>query len=114
MQMKIQETPVQVEWEDNDSVRALRELAESGLTLQMSMYGGFEQVGHIGQRLPSADRQTTTESGDIVLFSADQMVVFYESNSWAYTRLGHITNKNAQEMRELLGHGDVQITLSAD
>ena len=76
------------------------------------MYGGFEQVGSIGQRLPSSDVQTSTSSGDIVLYSSNQLVVFYGINSWAYTRLGHITDKTPEEMRTLLSNGDVTITLS--
>ena len=112
MQMKINDTPVTVAWEDNESVSALKELAANGLNIQMSMYGGFEQVGSIGQRLPSSDVQTSTSSGDIVLYSSNQLVVFYGSNSWAYTRLGHITDKTPEEMRTLLSNGDVTITLS--
>ena len=111
MKMKINETPVEVAWESNESVEALKELAAEGLTIQMSMYGGFEQVGPIGRSLPRSDRQTVTDSGDIVLYSGDQIVVFYGSNSWAYTRLGKITDKTAEEMRELLSHGDVTITI---
>jgi hypothetical protein len=76
------------------------------------MYGGFEQVGSIGQSLPRSDTQTTTASGDIVLYSGDQLVVFYGSNTWAYTRLGKIVDKTPEEMEELLGNGDVTITLS--
>ena len=106
LQMTIGETPVEVEWEDNESVEALRELCENG-----PLYGGFEQVGSIGQRLPRNDSQTTTESGDIVLYSGDQIVVFYGSNSWAYTRLGHVTDKSDEEMAQLLGNGDVTITV---
>ena len=112
LQMKINDTPVTVAWESNESVAALKELAANGLTIQMSMYGGFEQVGSIGQRLPSSDVQTSTSSGDIVLYSGNQLVVFYGSNSWAYTRLGHITDKTPEEMRTLLSNGDVTITLS--
>ena len=112
MQMKINNTPVTVAWENNESVAALKGLAANGLTIQMSMYGGFEQVGSIGQRLPSSDVQTSTSSGDIVLYSSNQLVVFYGSNSWAYTRLGHITDKTPEEMRTLLSNGDVTITLS--
>ena len=112
MQMKINDTPVTVAWENNESVSALKELAMDGLTIQMSMYGGFEQVGSLGQRLPSSDVQTSTSSGDIVLYSSNQLVVFYGSNSWAYTRLGHITDKTPEEMRTLLSNGDVTITLS--
>ena len=114
MQMSIDGTPVAVAWEDNESVAALRRLAADGLTIHMSMYGGFEQVGSIGERLPSADVQTSTSAGDIVLYAGDQLVVFYGSNAWAYTRLGHITDKTPEQMRELLGHGDVTITLTMD
>ena len=112
MQMMIGETPVTVVWEDNASVEALKALAAEGLTIEMSMYGGFEQVGSIGQSLPRDDQQTTTTSGDIVLYSGNQLVVFYGSNSWAYTRLGHITDQTPEQMKALLGSGDVTITLS--
>ena len=114
MKMMIGTTPVEVKWEDNDSVAALKELAAGGLEIRMSMYGGFEQVGPIGSRLPSSDVQTVTDSGDIVLYSGSQLVVFYGSNSWAYTRLGHITDKTPEEMKTLLGNSDVTITLSMD
>ena len=112
MQMRIGKTPVTVAWEDNASVEALKALAAEELTIEMSMYGGFEQVGAIGKSLPRSDAQTTTTSGDIVLYSGNQLVVFYGSNSWAYTRLGHITDQTPEQMKELLGNGDVTITLS--
>ncbi len=112
MRMQIGDTPVSVEWENNESVEALRDLTADGpLTIQMSMYGGFEQVGSIGRSLPRDDGRTTTASGDIVLYSGDQIVVFYGSNTWAYTRLGHITDQDEQAMEELLGNGDVIITI---
>ena len=113
LQMKIGDTAVAVEWEENDSVEALAALCEeTPLVIEMSMYGGFEQVGPIGASLPRSDVQTTTAAGDIVLYAGDQIVVFYGSNSWAYTRLGHITDKSAAALAELLGYGDVRLTLS--
>jgi len=115
LQMKIGGTAVRVSWENNRSVEALKALCESGpLVIQMSMYGGFEQVGPIGSRLPSDDVQTTTAAGDIVLYSSNQIVVFYGSNSWAYTRLGHITDQDAAGMAALLGSGNVTITISME
>jgi hypothetical protein len=112
MQMKIGDIAVDVAWEENESVEALKKLcAVEPLTIKMSMYGGFEQVGSIGSKLPRNDKQTTTAAGDIVLYSGNQMVIFYGSNSWAYTRLGHITDKDAEEMAELLSNGDVTITV---
>lgn len=115
LNMKIGDTVVTVDWEDNESVSALRELVkDEPLAIDMSMYGGFEQVGNLGTSLPRNDVQITTESGDIVLYSGNQIVVFYGSNSWAYTRLGHITDKTAEEMEQLLGGGDIAITISAE
>ena len=115
MTMKIGDTKVNVDWEDNQAVEALRNMAEDGdVTIQMSMYGGFEQVGSIGQSLPRDDKQTTTSSGDVVLYSGNQMVVFYGSNSWSYTRLGHISDKNAEDITDLLSNGDVTITISIE
>ena len=106
--MKIDGTEVSVAWENNESVDAIRNLAASGgLEINMSMYGGFEQVGSIGQSIPRSDEQTTTKAGDIVLYSGNQVVVFYGSNSWAYTRLGRITDKTEQELTEMLGNGNV-------
>ena len=110
--MKIDDETVTVAWEDNEAVAALMEnLREQPLSIQMSMYGGFEQVGSFGTNLPRDDKETTTQAGDIVLYSGNQMVVFYGSNSWAYTRLGKITDKSAEELKEMLGGGDVTITL---
>lgn len=97
-----------VEWEENESVEVLKELCP--LTVKMSMYGGFEQVGSLGESLPRNDEQITTEYGDIVLYSGNQIVVFYGSNTWAYTRLGHI-DMTQEELTDLLGNGDVEITL---
>ena len=111
MTLKIGEREVQVTWEDNASVEDLKKLAASELTIKMSMYGGFEQVGPIGTSLPRADEQTVTEAGDIVLYAGSQIVVFYGSNSWAYTRLGRITDQSTADLAELLGRGDVTITL---
>ena len=112
MKMRINTTEVEVEWEENESVEALKALCADGeYTIAMSMYGGFEQVGEIGAELPRHDTSTVTESGDIVLYSGDSLVVFYGSNSWSYTRLGKIVDKTELELIELLSRGDVTITL---
>ena len=110
MILLIGETEVPATWEENPSVNAIKKLLP--LTVEMSMYGGFEQVGPIGQDIVRDDEQTDTEPGDIVLYAGNQIVVFYGNNSWAYTRLGHI-DLTRQEMEELLGHGTVTLTISA-
>lgn len=98
-------------FEDNSAAQALAELlAEGDITLQMSDYGGFEKVGSLGQSLPTENSQTTTQAGDIVLYQGNQIVIFYGSNSWSYTRLGKIDDLAGWE--EALGTGDIGVTFS--
>lgn len=109
--LKIGDTAVAVEWEENESVAALGELCRhEPLTISLSMYGGFEQVGPIGTSLPRSDVQTATQPGDIVLYAGNQVVIFYGSNAWAYTRLGRITDQSAADLAALLGNGDVTVS----
>lgn len=111
--MQVNGKAVSVVWEDNESVTALRKLAAKGtITVQASAYGGFEQVGSLGTSLPRNDVQTNTGAGDIVLYSGNQIVLFFGSNSWAYTRLGKIAGMNTQELCDLLGGSSVTVTLS--
>ena len=112
LKMKINGQELAVIWEDNESVDALLVLAsDSPVTIQMSKYGGFEQVGSLGTSLPRSDVQTTTQTGDIVLYSGNQIVVFYGSNSWAYTRLGKIDGLSSSELTELLGNGAMELII---
>ena len=97
--------------EENEAVSALVEMMrESPVVIQMSDYSGFEKVGPLGASLPASNSQTTTQAGDIVLYNANQIVIFYGSNSWSYTRLGHIDDLTGWE--EALGRGDVTVIFS--
>lgn len=99
--------------ENNAAVDALVEMMkESPVTIQMSDYSGFEKVGSLGTSLPASNRQTTTHAGDIVLYQGNQIVMFYGSNSWSYTRLGCIDNLSGWE--EALGRGNVTVTFSLE
>ena len=111
--MSIDGRPVNVTWLDNEAVAALKELVrETPLTVRMTKYGGFEQVGALGAELPSSDVQTTTSPGDVVLYNGNAIVVFYGSNTWAYTRLGTIGDMTASELEGLLANEDVEMTLA--
>ena len=99
--------------EENEAVDALVEMMEQGpVTIQMSDYSGFEKVGPLGTSLPTSNQQTTTQAGDIVLYQGNQIVMFYGSNSWSYTRLGHIDDLTGWE--EAVGSGDVTVTFSLE
>lgn len=99
--------------EDNESAEALKELlSENPLTISASNYGGFEKVCSLGMELPRNDRQTTTEAGDICLYNGNQIVIFYGSNSWSYTRLGKVSNTDKSQLEEILSGEETEITLS--
>ncbi len=108
MRLYIGTEEVPVTWEENESVRELKAMLP--IKVKMSMYGGFEQVGSLGTEIPRDDEQITTEAGDIVLYSGNQIVLFYGSNDWSYTRLGHI-KLSKEEMTGLLENKDVEISL---
>ena len=97
--------------EDNEAANELYEIIKNdGLTIGMSDYSGFEKVGALGHMLTSNDKQTTTEAGDIVLYQSNQIVMFYGSNSWSYTKLGKIDDLSGWE--DALGSGDITAEFS--
>ena len=98
---------------ENSSVDALKAaLAEGLLTVNMRDYGSMEKVGPLGMELPRNDEQITTEAGDIILYQGNALVIYYAPNSWNFTRLGKIDDVTAEELREILGDGNVTVTLS--
>jgi len=112
MKLYIDNQELNVSWEDNDSVKALKELLP--LTINMSEYGGFEQTGMIGQSIVRNDKQIDVVPGDIVLYNGNQISVFYSTSSWSYTRLGHITNKSNSELNTLLNKESVTFVLKGE
>ena len=100
---------------DNEATRELTKLLGQGdITIRMSDYGGFEKVGALPQSFPISNTQITTVPGDIMLYQGNQMVIFYGSNSWSYTRLGKIDGATASNLRQFLGNGDITLTLSLE
>lgn len=98
---------------ENSSAEALKELLKGGpLTIEMSDYGSMEKVGPIGRSLPTNNQQITTNAGDIILYQGDRLVIYYDRNSWNFTRLGKVDEVTQAEMKEVLGTGGVTVTLS--
>ena len=112
MKLYFNDSEIPVTWENNETVEALMAAVEEGeIVVDMSMYGGWEQVGSLGKSYPRNDTQMTTKNGDIVLYSGNQIVVFYGENSWSYTKLGEM-NLPEDEVTELLSNGDIRLKLS--
>jgi hypothetical protein len=111
--LSVDGTVLDVTWEENESVNALLGILQSGdLVVTTERYGGFEQVGALPQGLPQHDAQITTVPGDIVLYSGDQIVLFYGSNTWSYTKLGHINGLTDAELSALLGNDTTEISIT--
>ena len=112
MKLYIDNQELEVSWEDNDSVKELKEILP--LTINMYEYGGFEQTGSIGQSITRNDKQIDVVPGDIVLYNGNQISVFYSASSWSYTKLGHITNKSNSELNALLNKESVTFVLKGE
>lgn len=100
---------------ENSSVEALKErLAQGPLTVRMSDYGDMEKVGPLGFSLPRNDVSITTAPGDLILYQGNSLVIYYDANSWSFTRLGKVDGVTTREqMLDLLGGaGDITLTLS--
>lgn len=108
MKLEIDGNVLDVSWNDNASVTALNKIKP--LTINMHLYGDFEQVGSINQSIVSDDKEITTKPGDIVLYSSNQIVVFFGTNTWSYTKLGHI-NLSDSELNTLLNKSNVTLRI---
>lgn len=102
--LSINGTVLDVQWEENETVSELLAYVQNeNIVVNTTIYGGFEQVGSLPQSFSRNDTQMTTGPGDIALYSGNQLVLFFGSNSWSYTKLGHIKGMSAEELSELLG-----------
>ena len=104
---------------DNSSAVAFYELLKKGpLTVDMHDYGNFEKVGPLGTTLPRNDTQITTTAGDIILYQGNQITIYYDTNSWNFTRLGKVvstgstTSITQAELKKILGKGNVTAVFS--
>ena len=111
MKLEIDGKELNVTWEDNDSVKALKELLP--LNINMHEYGGFEQTGSIGSSITRNDTQMDVAPGDIVLYNGNAISVFYSRSSWSYTRLGKI-QASESELNSLLNKASVTFTLKGE
>ena len=105
--------PVKIE--DNEATKALvAVLSEASITYEAQDYGGFEKVGSLGLTLPANNSKITTQPGDVILYNSNQIVQFYGSNTWSYTRIGKMLYESLDELKSFLkvGEGKISVTLS--
>lgn len=115
MKLQIGEEVFTVTLVENSSTEALKELLAKGpVTINMRDYGNMEKVGGLGTNLPRNDEQITARPGDLILYLGNSLVIYYEPNSWNFTRLGKINDITQKELKEVLGSGNVTVTLCLD
>ena len=101
--------------EDNGATQALvTRLQAAPVTVTLNSSGGFEIWGALGFSLPTSNTQVNAQPGDIVLYNGSNICMFYGTNSWSYTRLGHIQYNLQTELEAFLkaGQSNISVTLS--
>lgn len=113
LQITVGDTVLTAALADNSSAEAFAELLKQGaVTVDMHDYGSFEKVGELPQTLPRNDERITTEPGDIILYLGSNITIYYDVNTWDFTKLGHIDNITQDELKAILGDGNVSVTFS--
>lgn len=113
MKVSVGEYTFSATLENNAAVSELIAMMKKApVVLDLNDYGEFEKVGPLGTKLTRSDEQTTTDCGDIVLYNGNNIVVFYGSNSWSYTRIGKIDDLT--DWTKALGGGNVTLTFSLE
>lgn len=113
MYLQIGDRVLTVQMAENSTVQALFELlADGSLTLEMSDYAGMEKGASLPEKLPENNEPMNTVAGDVILYQGQTFVIYYSTNSWSLTPLGKVLDVTEEELRELLGEGDVSVTLS--
>lgn len=106
-------TTMQASLEPSSSAEAfINMLSDGPITVEMHDYANMEKVGALGTSLPTNDKRITTSPGDIILYQGNQITIYYDENTWSFTRLGKIENISSDELRALLGTGDATVTFS--
>lgn len=111
--LKVNGHRFKVRLENNKATSALIEKLKKGnITVAAEEYDNFEKVGNLGFSLPRSDKYISTSPGDIVLYDGNKISLFYNTNSWEYTKLGRLVDVDANDLRNILGSGDVTFVLS--
>ena len=95
--------------ESNNTTKSL--LEKLPLTINMSELHGNEKYYYFDESLPTnSQRIGNINTGDLMLYGLDCLVLFYKSfsTSYSYTRLGHIDNP--QGLADVVGSGNITVT----
>ena len=115
LKIHVNDTTFTATLEENSSAKAFAEfLAQGDMTLDMRDYGNFEKVADLPRSFPRNDKQIDTDAGDIILYQGNSITIYYDKNSWNFTRLARIDNVNKKRLQQILGNGNVKATFSVE
>lgn len=102
-----------IELEDNKATHELIQLlSKDALEVSARNYGGFEKILTLPNYLPTNDRQIRSNAGDVFLYNGNQIVIFYDHNSWSYTPLGKVVEANGKDLEKILSGNETKATIS--
>lgn len=114
MYATINNTVLEIKLENNSSAEAMLEkLRDGDVVVAMHDYGSFEKVGLLSFSLPRNDTNITTTPGDVILYQGNQITIYYDENTWNFTKLDHI-DITQSELKTILGNGDVEVVFSLE
>ena len=93
---------------DNEAAKKFSEMLP--LTLDMTELNGNEKYFYLSDNLPAnSKRPDKINSGDIMLYGSNCIVLFYDtfSTSYSYTPIGCI--EDTTELISALGEGDIEV-----
>ena len=112
LKIEVNGNTLYADFEDNSSAEALKEKLQSGsLTLEMEDYGGFEKVGDLPFSLPTNDENITTSAGDVILYQGNKLTIYYDTNTWTFTKVAKIRDADSS-LKSKLGEGNVKATFT--
>ena len=115
LKIHVNDTTFTATLEENSSAKAFAEfLTQGDMTLDMHDYGSFEKVADLPRSFPRNDTQIDTDAGDIILYQGNSITIYYDKNSWNFTRLARIDNVNKKRLQQILGKGNVKATFSVE
>ena len=100
---------------NNTSTEALVEQLKNGdITYEAHDYGNFEKVGPLGYTFPQNNEQINTVPGDLILYQGSNLCIYYDTNSWNFTRIGKLDNMTQADIKTWVNAGgdNVSVTLS--
>ena len=71
-------------------------------------------MGALGYTFPENNEQINTVPGDLILYQGSNLCIYYDTNSWHFTRIGKLDGMTQADIKTWVNAGgnNVSVTLS--